>query len=166
MILVSADIMPACAPLPPACHAATASHVALGTVPDWIGAIGTTMALFVAFAVFSLDVKERRRRQASQVAAWFERRGTGATLHVANSSDVPIYNVRVDPKLLGQVDETIRYPVLGPNAHETGKQIPMPGSSHVSNRYFNVEMYFADSAGRSWQRKANGKLRRRYRNYT
>src|ERR1700691_2590055 len=97
----------------------TSSHIALGTVPDWIGAIGTTLAFFVAFVVFYLDVSERHRRQASQVTAWFERKAAEAVLHIVNSSDVPVYNIRVYPKLLGQVDEIIEYPVLGPRTDET-----------------------------------------------
>lgn len=145
--------------------ATKSSHVAWGDVPTWLGAIGTTLALLVAFAVFALDLRERRRKQASQVAAWFERHDADATLHVANASDAPIYNVRVHPKLLGQVAATILYPVLGPGADERELTIPMPGSRQVSNRFFNVEIYFADSASRLWKRKADGKLRRKYRKY-
>lgn len=147
-------------------HCATkSSHVALGTVPDWIGAIGTTLAFLVAFAVFWLSLAERRRHQASQVAAWFARGDAQAILHVANSSDVPVYNVRVDPKLLGQSSDPIRYPVLGPRASETDLTIPMPGSRQVSNLFFGVEIFFLDSAGRRWSRTAEGKLRRKYRDY-
>jgi hypothetical protein len=145
--------------------AAKSSHVDLGTVPAWIGAIGTTLAFLVAFAVFWLSLAERRRHQASQVAAWFARGDTQATLHVANSSDVPVYNVRVDPKLLGQTSDPIRYPVLGPRTNETDLTIPMPGSRQVSNLFFGVEVFFSDSAGRRWFRAAGGKLRRKYRSY-
>jgi hypothetical protein len=140
----------------------TSSHIALGTVPDWVGAIGTTLAFFVAFVVFYLDVSERHRRQASQVTAWFERKAAEAVLHIVNSSDVPVYNIRVYPKLLGQVDEIIEYPVLGPRTDETRPAIPMPGSTHVSNRFFNVEISFADSAGRRWRRDGDGSLHRKY----
>jgi hypothetical protein len=165
MILAPVTAVPVDAPLQLVRVATKSSHVAWGDMPAWLEAIGTTLVLFVAFAVFALDLRERRRKQASQVAAWFERHDADATLHVANSSDAPIYNVRVEPKLLGQVAATIRYPVLGPSADETELTIPMPGSRQVSNRFFNVEIYFSDGAGRLWRRKADGKLKRKYRKY-
>lgn len=139
------------------------SHFMLGTVPDWIGAIGTTLALFVAFGVLILDLKERRRRQASAVAAWLERGQDDVILHVVNSSDVPIYDVRIIPKFLGQTYEIISYPLMGSRSDYTPLTLPLPGNQQVSNNYLGVEMLFADSAGRRWKRSINGKLHRRLR---
>lgn len=165
MILIPVATSQAHAALQLAPAPSRSSHVAWGDVATWLAGIGTTLAFFLALAVFAFDVRDRHRRQASQVAAWFERHDEEAKLHVANSSDAPIYNVRVHPRLLGQTAATIRYPVLGPKADEMELTIPMPGSRHVSNRFFNVEIYFADSASRRWQRRADGKLLRRYRKY-
>jgi len=142
---------------------AGSSHVELGTLPDWIAAVGTTLAFFVAFAVLILDLKERRRRQASEVAAWFERTEDGVILRVINSSDVPIYNVRITPKFLGQKYDVVSYPLVGPGANYTPLTLPLPGSQQVSNKYLGTEMVFADSAGRRWKRGMNGKLHQRLR---
>jgi hypothetical protein len=140
------------------------SHAQLGTVPDWLAAIGTTLALFVAFSVLLLDVRERRRRQASQVTAWLERGESSVTLHVANSSDVPVYKVRITPQLLGRDYEVLSFPLLGPGSELTPLTLPLPGSKQISNEYLGVQMVFADSAGRRWQRARNGELHRRWRN--
>lgn len=135
-------------------------HPELGTVPDWIGAIGTTLAFFVAFVVLFLDVRERHRRQASQVAAWFDRSHSDVTLHVINASDAPVYNVQVMPQFLHQTYDVIRYPLMSPGQDDTPLQIKLPGSEQVSNEYLGVQMLFADSAGRRWKRLRAGKLKR------
>jgi hypothetical protein len=142
------------------------SHAQLGSVPDWIGAIGTTLAFFVAFIVLFLDLRERRRAQASQVAAWFERDTSNVTLHVANSSGVPIYKVRVSPQFLKVDYETISYPLLEPRKDVSPLTIPLPGGNQVSNEFLGVQMLFSDSAGRRWKRLRNGKLRRKLLNYS
>lgn len=141
------------------------SHVAFGTIPDWIAAIGTTLAFLVAFTVLLLDLKERHRRQASQVAAWFERGESDVILHVVNSSDVPVYNVRIIPQFLGQAYDVIIYPLAGPKADYMPLRIPLPGSQQVSNKYLGVQMLFTDSSGRQWKRAISGKLNRRLRRY-
>jgi hypothetical protein len=147
------------------CHASHASHVQLGTLPDWIAAIGTTLAFFVAFTVLALDLKERRRRQAQQVTAWLDRGPAEVTLHVANSSEVPVYKVRVTPQFLGQDYDVVSFPLLGPKTDQTPLRIGVPGGQAVSNEYLGVKMVFADSAGRRWERARDGKLQRRWKNY-
>jgi hypothetical protein len=139
--------------------------VDLGAVPDWIAAIGTTLAFFVAFAVLLLDLRERHRRQASQVTAWFERETSTAKLHVANSSDVPVYKVRVVPQLLGRSYEVLAFALLVPKTESTPLTLRLPGSEEISNEYLGVEMLFEDSAGRRWIRARNGRLRRKWRSY-
>jgi hypothetical protein len=141
------------------------SHAQFGTVPEWIAAIGTTLAFFVAFTVLALDLKERHRRQASRVAAWLERGRPDATLHVANSSEEPIYDVRATPQIFGGDYEPYRLPVLGPGKDDTSQSIPVPRSQEMSNEYLGVEMLFADSAGRRWKRRRDGTLRRKWRSY-
>ena len=142
---------------------AASTHIQFGTVPDWLTAIGTTLAFLVAFAVLALEIMERHRSQAGGVAAWLERDDEGAKVRVANSSDVPVYNVRVTPQLLGRDYEPISYALIRPKADFTALNIPIPGASDVSNNYLGVEMIFDDSSGRHWRRDRSGKLHRRFR---
>jgi hypothetical protein len=137
------------------------SHLDLGTVPEWFEAIGTTLAFFVAFVVLLLDVRERHRRQAGQIAAWLERGGSEVTLHVINASDAVVYNVQVTPQLLHRVYDEIRYPLIGPGKDETPLTIKLPGNQQISNDYLGVQMLFTDSTGRRWKRLRSGRLKRR-----
>lgn len=141
------------------------SHVELGTVPDWIGAIGTSLAFFVAFGVLFLDLKERHRRQASQVTAWLERGKSAVTLHVVNSSDVPVYKVRATPQLLGRDYDVASYALLAPHTEDTPQTLQLPEAEQISNEFLGVQILFEDSAGRRWQRGRSGKLRRKRRAY-
>lgn len=145
--------------------ASSHAHAQLGTIPDWIAAIGTTLAFFVAFAVFALEVKERRRRQASQVAAWLERAQPDAILHIANSSEVPVYNIQVTPQILGRDYETFKLPVLAPKKDDATRTVPVPLNEEISNEYLGAKILFTDSSGRRWNRNRDGKLRRRWRSY-
>jgi hypothetical protein len=137
-------------------------HVDLGALPDWIAAIGTVLAFWVALVVFIVALRDRRRQQAAQVAAWLERGEDDTSLHIINSSDVPVYNVRADAKLLGQ-SRNFYLPVLGPRSDEMLIKVPMPGSTQVSGKFANVEVFFADSSGKRWWRKEDGKLSREHR---
>src|SRR6516225_5986930 len=115
------------------------SQAQLGTVPDWIGAIGTTLAFFVAFVVLSLDLRERHRRQGSHVTAWLERDGANVTVHIANSSDIPVYKVRVTPQILGQDYETVALPLVAPQKELTPLRLQLPGADQISNDFLGVE---------------------------
>jgi hypothetical protein len=137
------------------------SHLELGTLPEWVDAIGTTLAFFVAFAVLLFDRRERRRRQAGQIAAWLERGDSKVILHVINASDAVAYNVQVTPQLLHRVYDEVNYPLIGPGKDETPLTIELPGNQQVSNDYLGVEMSFTDSAGRRWKRLRSGRLKRR-----
>jgi hypothetical protein len=141
------------------------SQAQFGTVPDWIGAIGTTLAFVVAFVVLSLDLRERHRRQASHVTAWLERGRADVTLHIANSSDIPVYKVRVTPQFLGQDYETITLPLIAPQKELTPLKLQLPGGDQVSNEFLGVQIFFEDSAGRRWRRKRDGKLKRIWNSY-
>src|SRR5215471_12861574 len=112
---------------------ASSSHGGTASVTDWLTGIGTVLAFFAGFGVLWVDLRERRRRQASAVAAWFERDENQATLNIVNSSDVPIYNARIIPKLLGVAYDVKRFPVLGPRAHIHDLTIPLPRADQVSN---------------------------------
>lgn len=140
-----------------------ASQVAFGAVPDWVAAIGTTLAFFVAFVVLTLDRRERRRRQAGQVSAWFERGESKADLHVLNSSETPVYNVRVTPQLAGSSWDVIRLPLIGPKSNLIiPPAVELPGIKDVSNEFLGVRISFQDAEGRRWERARNGKLHRKW----
>jgi hypothetical protein len=140
-------------------------HANLGAVPDWVAAIGTSLAFFVAFAVLALDLKERHRRQAHQVTAWLERNSKEVTLYIANFSDVPVYKVRVAPQFLGRDYDVVSFSILGPKTNRASLVIAVPGAETISNEYLGVKMMFADSAGRRWHRTRDGKLRRKWIKY-
>jgi hypothetical protein len=141
------------------------SRLQFGTVPDWIAAIGTTLAFFVAFMVFSLDLSERRRRQASQVAIWLERGEDAATLHVRNSSEAPVYNVKAIPYVLNGAYEPLVRVAMGPGEEDDTLKVNVPLNSQIANENLSVEAFLLDSAGRKWKRRRDGKLHRRWRRY-
>ena len=136
-------------------------HLQFGTVPDWVTAISTSLAFLVASVVLYLSINERRKAQASEVAAWLEREVVAVKLVVANSSDLPVYEIIVIPQFLGRTYETIFIPLMEPKEKWSVRNIPVPGTSHVSNEFLGVEIEFNDSAGRRWKRDRNGKLHRR-----
>lgn len=65
-----------------------------GSVPEWVGGIGTAGALLLGFYLMLRDRQQTERVQASQVVAWLEGRGgfssEGARVTVHNASNLPI----------------------------------------------------------------------------
>lgn len=137
--------------------------MSLGDLPSWIGAIGTVCAPAVALVVLFSEVRERRRRQASQVAAWLVRAETEVVLHVSNASQNPIYDVTITPQLLGCDYDKIQYQLIGPQTADVPLRIQLPGCREISNRYLGTQICFSDSAGRRWRRAADGSLHYRLR---
>jgi hypothetical protein len=123
------------------------------------------------------DAEEQRRRQASQVAAWFTSKwfepGSfnvwGA--NIRNSSDLPILDVRVafhyiqekpggewEPVLRGSPVEKIR--VIPPQS-DRFYEIPEPVRNminEVSDSLYVVSIEFTDAAGNHWERDPRGAL--------
>lgn len=77
-----------------------------GTVPDWLGGIGTTGALLTSLYLLREDRRFRASAQASRISVWAEWKrtpgGHDATprqffVYVDNASDAPVYvnSVRV-----------------------------------------------------------------------
>lgn len=123
------------------------------------------------------DAEEQRRRQASQVAAWFTSKwfepGSfnvwGA--NIRNSSDLPILDVRVafhyiqekpggewEPVLRGSPVEKIR--VIPPQS-DRFYEIPEPVRNminEVSDSIYVVSIGFTDAAGNHWERDPRGTL--------
>src|SRR5580693_4692203 len=69
------------------------SELAWGTVADWVGAVGTSGALFVAATVLTIDLHRSRRSQAVSVVTWCMPWGPEkkANVKVHNLSDKPIF---------------------------------------------------------------------------
>jgi hypothetical protein len=142
-------------------------QINFGSVPDWIGGVGTTLAFAVALTVLFLDLSGRMRNQASQVSAWIARGPSGAEVYIANQSSVPVYDICATPRLFGTEYDVIRYPILQPGEKRSALTIDnVPRSRDISNELFGVEMLFADSAGRRWNRAINGELKRKWRRST
>lgn len=120
----------------------------------------------MAFVVLTSDLRERHRRQAGQVSAWFERAESKATLHVLNSSETPVYKVHVTPQLAGRTYDLIRFPLMGPKSERTPLTLDFPGIENISNEFLGVQILFEDGTGRRWERERNGKLHRKWRAYS
>lgn len=141
-----------------------------GSVPDWLAAVGTVGALFVALALLCREMKDRRhaaemadRKPADGVFAWVEPRtdAGGWQTFVLNRSDQPVYDAVVyftpltDPPL--------------PTVESVWGTVP-PGDPRPGDRFGDhptdlfgiptVEIEFTDGRGRHWRRDADGQLRR------
>ena len=160
-----------------------------GSVPDWIAGVGSVLA-FVAFGIaFLWEVRKRRiderrsalnseRAQAAEVSCWLSRPTPSnlystvvsvfrkATIHVTNSSKLPVYDASVllwAPIIVTEPILWQRYTVLPPVAE------PLVISSEESDdaegvrilRYATgVSIRFRDSQGTWWYRSRDGRLHR------
>jgi hypothetical protein len=103
----------------------------------WLAAFGAILAFIVALGVFGLQIKDRRRQQATEVCAWVDNVITAHTqgarfgptpprqlaidemrvsIHVANQSKEPVWDCAVDvlPDKGAVLDEALGGPeVLG-----------------------------------------------------
>jgi len=161
--------------------AAASTHVQWGDVAGWVGSIATSVALLLTYRLLRLTRREQRAQQAEErqaqarkISAWCERvdpaPGNGpdsAVVRLQNSSDEPIYGVRVAVGS-GWWGEQIKYEeldlsyVIAPNYNEphdvqlrlarTADDQPEPSPP--------VEIIFSDaSGGRFWYRDRYGGLR-------
>lgn len=162
-----------------------AANVALGTVPDWIAAIGTAGALMAAVVVLAFEVASRRReretirrKQAELVAVWLRsadpgrrERTPGAAgvgdddrkewlvyrAHVLNRSDLPVFAALVR----AEWDDL-------PGSHHTVVHTIAPGatldvdvrvaSRPVISSFPRVSIGFRDVGGLVWHRWDDGTL--------
>jgi hypothetical protein len=64
-----------------------------GTVPDWVGGIGTTGALLLGFYILLRDRRKEDRTQAARIIirAVSTTQGTGRMVRILNKSDRPIF---------------------------------------------------------------------------
>ncbi|MFE2305039.1 hypothetical protein [Streptomyces sp. NPDC059411] len=147
-----------------------------GTVPAWVS---TTSVVLAAWA-FWRGTRDKRREQASKVAAWVELREENGKnqfyLHVRNDSTSPIFHLTIHT-------ESDRYEQSELEPGASFKREVSPGIGYqrmltkidaikggrdekITNRQIKrafkdaaVSLHFRDSLGRWWKRKANGKIK-------
>jgi hypothetical protein len=134
-----------------------------GTVGQWVGSIGTTLAFTATFYVIRRDAKVRRYAQARKVAFYqgWTTVEVDAVTHeevprfdrtVQNLSDEPIYDVRI-----WKIGDTTRSntlekrEVLLPN----GPSLIYRCDSETGERIF---LDFRDNSGKRWTRTLRGNL--------
>jgi hypothetical protein len=137
-----------------------------GTVAEWVGGTGTTLAFLATAYAITRDVKVRREAQARKVAYYFrevdrapdEVRGryTKWWIHeVHNLSDEPIYRVRHH-----RINQNgTRLPM-----YLRVREVLMPGESFAMREpdypsKSRREVQFLDNSGRSWIRTLRGDLK-------
>jgi hypothetical protein len=140
-----------------------------GTVADWVGGTGTTLAFLATAAVIYRDSKVRREAQARKIAYYFREvdrapedvRGkyTKWWMHeVHNLSDEPIYRVQHHERHHGT-----RIPM-----HLRFREVLLPGQCFTiqEERYPSKsrrEVQFCDNSGRPWIRTLRGDLKELHR---
>jgi hypothetical protein len=140
---------------------ATAAVDRLGTIPQWLSAIGTTLAFTATFYVIQRDARIRRRSQARRVSFYDEvlERGrnkdgskfTKSKVCVENLSDETIYDVAL---------HVIRY--NDPGQRQGYERVLIPKSQvslELWARAPNYDLVFRDASGIRWHRTYDGQLR-------
>ncbi len=152
-----------------------------GDIATWVGGVGTALAFLATFVLLVITRQEQkaareddRRAQARQVSAWCtgvqpateDGRHT-VTVTVQNSSDEPIYGLRVavGAKWSGQnitIAEVQGLSYVTPPKYRKDHTValelsPIPGGGY--EKYPPVEMIFNDATGgRFWRRDRYGGL--------
>ena len=148
-----------------------------GDVAAWVGSAGTALAFFATFVLLVITRQEQkaareedRRAQARQVSAWCTQVRPAAgevTVTVQNSSDEPVYGMRVAvgtkwsrEMVVFALAEGLSY-VTPPKYHKDHKArlalSPMPGGGYEES--LPVEIIFNDAGGgRFWRRDRYGGL--------
>ena len=148
------------------------SDIDLGDLPTWLALVGASAATYVAIRVFRIEQArdalardERRRQQATLVAAWLET-STGTAvpfleLVLRNASPLPAYGLIATAVRRSQADrtvpvETVKLPVLAPG--NQGVRHLMRGVPDPVLGDFEVSISFNDAAGQRWIRSSDGAL--------
>jgi hypothetical protein len=150
--------------------------------------ISTSGAFFLGLAVYGTNARDRRRQQASLVAAWISYKESHAIatedrtsllrrkfrkprtvvpgptswdeyeIHLRNGSTEPVYEVWLDSALVHT--DPRHFPVLPPNTTETfgASERMAPGQTRHGADF---RLWFTDSYGRRWHRGSNGRLTRK-----
>jgi hypothetical protein len=143
----------------------TAVRADLGTLPDWLAALGTSGALVIALVLLVRQLPElgaaargRETALADRAAAWVEADDHGgATLVLRNGGPMPIIDIEVIVDGRGVVPEDIEevrrvtLPRLLPDAVDR-RPVP-PWSGHCTDaplERVRVTMEFYDYRGSHW----------------
>lgn len=162
----------------------------LGTIPDWIAALGTVLAFFVALRLLFKELaarreyeEDRRRAQAGRVVCWLEvapatmsftpsatsptvTQVIGHQLKVVlyNGSEEPVFDCRVhvdlDPAASRTFQDGSRRLTLTERMLPSGHSRRSLGLPGADLPYANVWMVFTDGNNRRWQRSHTGRLSR------
>lgn len=144
-----------------------------GTIPEWFGAVGTLAAVTVALGIALSDGRRRtaqsRREQAEKISVWkvhMEGDLDKSTVHIANGSHLPIYDVVLSYGVSYGKGE--RFTVGNKNQilvlkFPPGNHVIRPSHNPVKLKSRNilkqgVAVSFRDSNGRFWRRDASGYL--------
>jgi len=140
--------------------------LALGSVADWIAAIGTAGALIAAVVLLRDDRRARatddadhRRAQAESIGTWITADDIGGyRLNLRNASDLPIYNATIccgTPS--GHEPWTVETSWITVPPGETPTHA-VDADASPTGAVIVYWTRFTDSAGVSWQREASGVL--------
>jgi hypothetical protein len=141
-----------------------------GSVPDWLAAVGTLAAFFVALRLLAKELaarreqeEDRRRNQARLVVAWATFKEVSETevrysVVMRNGSDEPVYDgLCVVVPSTAVFEWEVGWLILPP--HEIKE-----GDLRLPERYWRplweaaIELSFTDAAGRRWTRYPDGRL--------
>lgn len=108
-----------------------------GSIPDWIAAVGTILAVSVSVSLAAFEIRQRRRSEtllagegerarstdAASVVAWVETKQvkgkSRSTLRLLNAGRRPVFAITMVPVSYGgfRRGQRIVTPVLGPGMH-------------------------------------------------
>lgn len=141
-----------------------------GSVPDWVGAVGSAGALIGAVVLLGIESSRRRseRRaeeedQASLVAVWLDgadfESGTWIA-RVSNRSDLPIFDCFVDVWYPNELPS--RAHIWGVRPQDALDSNLVAARSDPTSRsvFPNVSLQFVDANGRGWRRDEFSRLHR------
>lgn len=145
-----------------------------GSVPDWVGAVGTVGALAAAVMVFAAELRHRREErkdaekdQARLVAAWIEGPAESTItssnpevtfrVRILNRSDLPVYNCLTRLEWPG--NPAAHHQILGAVAPGTDRELILGIKwTTAASNWPTLSLGFTDAAGRHWRQYGAGKL--------
>lgn len=150
------------------------AQVQLGTLADWLAAVGTIGAFVVTYRLLRHELQERARGQANSVAAWVQIEPTDESqasvpgddgdryrwvAYVRNASTAPVYGCVVtviDPTGPGDPVELL-FETVAPGATKDWQINDFGVDCNVVPGLV-VEVAFTDARGAHWCRDSVGAL--------
>lgn len=154
------------------------SHLPLGDLGTWVGAIATSCAVIFALIQLAIErysrARDARLSRAASIAAWIVKPYEFPMgLSALNSSNEPVYQVILTlvsiqgggpPRDAHNAPEDFTHrtclSVLPPGRY----RLWMTSGGHGMGSRYAVEVCFTDASGRNWVRKGNGRLKRLRKN--